>query len=72
LVLLLPIAGSGNTPHVPKHPAPQLIVLTETATNRAVIAEPTLIALVVQTAPGETDTPAILDNTPATPSAAVP
>lgn len=72
LVLLLPIAGSGNTMHVPNHPAPQTIILTTTPTNRAAVTEPTVIALVVQTAPVKTDLPTILDNTPATPSAALP
>ncbi len=72
LVLLLPIAGNAGTMSVPHHPSPQIIVLTETPTNRVAVAVPTLIALVAQTAPGETDTPTILDNTPATPSAAVP
>lgn len=72
LILLLPLAGSAGSMAVPNHPSPQTLALTETPTNRVADAAPTRIAIMAQTAPSKTDAPNILDNTPATPAAAVP
>lgn len=73
LLVVLPLmaAGVAGKAALPTHPAPVVLLNVSTPTRAAVtLPVPTLIAYVVQTAPGQTDTPEILDNTPATPEPA--
>jgi anti-sigma factor RsiW len=68
---LLPLAAAGSAVKaaVPHQPSPRHGANNSTPSVAAAILEPTRVAaaFAVQTAPGETDTPAVLDNTPATP-----
>jgi anti-sigma factor RsiW len=75
VLLLLPLSAAGSAVRaaVPEHPSPRRGLDISTPSVAAAVTKPTRIAAayVVQTEPGNTDTPEILDNTPATPEPVV-